>query len=184
MPAWPGLNRYETGLRSSPYANTFGWGIAGDLANQGNVAANHPTSWIRLRRVGDTFTAYTSSDGATWTANGQTTVVFSNRLYLGLMMCAHSTTFSSATLPTNFSSSALFKNFGATPGYAGALISLTTDLRPLTTNIAAFQTVAFNVGATISGAPATELQYQWQRSNGSGGFTNIPGANAASANYT
>src|SRR5205823_14905936 len=30
----------------------------------------------------------------------------------------------------------------------------------------------------------TELQYQWQRSDGAGGFTNIPAANAASANYT
>src|SRR4029434_9851790 len=87
MPAWPGLNRYEAGLRPTPYANTAGWGVAGDPSNQGNVAANHPSSWMRLRRVGDTFASYTSADGSNWTINALTTQVFSNNLYLGLMMC-------------------------------------------------------------------------------------------------
>src|SRR5438046_7888425 len=43
MPAWPGLNRYEAGLRSVRYGLTAGYGLAnngGDLASQGNTAAN------------------------------------------------------------------------------------------------------------------------------------------------
>ena len=184
MPAWPGLNRYESGLRPNPSADTAGWGIAGDASNQGNVAANHPTSWVRLRRVGDTFTGYTSSNGVDWAANAQTTVGFSNNTYVGLMLTAHSSDLASTAVPSNFTSTALFKNFGDTPGYGGAVISITSNLQPANTNLNAFQSAVFTNGASISGAPSSELQYQWQRSNGSGGFTNIPGANAASALYT
>ena len=182
-PAWPGLNRYEAGLRSVRYGTTGGYGLAsngGDPTNQGNRAADHPNSWMRLRRVGDTFTAYTSADGSNWVANSQTSLVLSN-VYLGLMVCAHSTTYSG----TNFySSTADFRNFGTTPGYGGAVITKTTDLTPASTNINAFQTATFSNGVTVTVAPSSELLYLWQRSDGSGRFTNIPGANSASSTYT
>src|SRR4029450_4979884 len=40
--------------------------------------------WLRLVRFGDTFTAYYSADGASWTTLGSATVTMSTRLRVGL----------------------------------------------------------------------------------------------------
>src|SRR5439155_11897680 len=37
----------------------------------------------------------------------------------------------------------------------------------------------FSAAATVSGAPVSELEFQWQRDDGAGGFTNIPAATAS-----
>src|SRR5207249_2274780 len=45
--------------------------------------------WVRLQRVGNTFTGYTSPDGATWSSIGSNTIAMNAAIYLGLASCAN-----------------------------------------------------------------------------------------------
>lgn len=47
------------------------------------VSANLPNQWLRVRRVGDAFTFYVSTDGTTWSAIGEQYQVFSPTVYFG-----------------------------------------------------------------------------------------------------
>jgi regulation of enolase protein 1 (concanavalin A-like superfamily) len=40
--------------------------------------------WVRLQRVGNTFTGYTSPDGVTWTVVGSSTITMGSSIFLGL----------------------------------------------------------------------------------------------------
>ena len=71
--------------------------------------------WVKLARVGTTFTAYTSADGATWTALGSQTLTLGTSIYVGLAVCSHTT----ATL-----GSVTFDNVGIVPTAAWS----TTDI--------------------------------------------------------
>src|ERR1700758_243674 len=46
--------------------------------------------WLQLVRAGNTFSAYASPDGATWTALGQTTISMASQVYIGLAVTSHS----------------------------------------------------------------------------------------------
>ena len=48
--------------------------------------------WVRLTRVGNLFTAYTSTNGVTWTQNATSTIAMGNTLYLGLGVASNDTT--------------------------------------------------------------------------------------------
>jgi outer membrane protein assembly factor BamB/regulation of enolase protein 1 (concanavalin A-like superfamily) len=48
-----------------------------------------PNAWLRLQRSGNTFTAWTSGDGATWTEVGSATVTMSATATIGLFVCSH-----------------------------------------------------------------------------------------------
>jgi glucose/arabinose dehydrogenase/regulation of enolase protein 1 (concanavalin A-like superfamily) len=50
---------------------------------------NFPDTWLRLRREGDTFIAYWSSDGFTWAEYSRTTLDLPDTLYFGLAVTAH-----------------------------------------------------------------------------------------------
>jgi regulation of enolase protein 1 (concanavalin A-like superfamily) len=47
--------------------------------------------WVRLTRSGNTFSAYSSADGTTWTLVGQTTISMAASVYIGLAVTAHLT---------------------------------------------------------------------------------------------
>jgi regulation of enolase protein 1 (concanavalin A-like superfamily) len=65
---------------------------AGSTANTaGNFPANYPDTWLRLQRVGNTFTGYAGYDGQTWTQLGSDIISISNRVYLGFLTSSHST---------------------------------------------------------------------------------------------
>jgi regulation of enolase protein 1 (concanavalin A-like superfamily) len=65
---------------------------AGSTANQtGSFPANYPNTWLRLQRVGNTFTGYAGYDGQTWTALGSDTISMSNLVYLGFSVSSHNT---------------------------------------------------------------------------------------------
>ena len=48
-----------------------------------------PKAWLELTRVGNTFTAYTSPDGSTWTEVGSGTIPMSADATIGLFVCSH-----------------------------------------------------------------------------------------------
>ena len=45
--------------------------------------------WVRLVRAGNTFSAFASPDGTTWTALGQTTIGMASQIYVGLAVSSH-----------------------------------------------------------------------------------------------
>ncbi|MEK7952316.1 LamG-like jellyroll fold domain-containing protein [Luteolibacter soli] len=50
---------------------------------------NYPDTWLRMRREGDTFIAYWSSDGFTWAEYQRTTLDLPDQVYFGLAVTAH-----------------------------------------------------------------------------------------------
>jgi autotransporter-associated beta strand protein len=168
-PPFPGLDRYETGQRTTYAGTTASWGSG---FNNGNRFATPPNSWVRLQRVNNTFTAYAGSTGTDWVVIGRTTQPYPPTILVGLEMVSHI---------QGRAGMSEFRSYGDFAGYPAAVVAVTNQ--PASTNINAGQTATFSVGASVTGAPASELQYQWQRSDGSGGFTNVPTANAASATF-
>ena len=65
---------------------------AGSAASTaGSFPANYPNTWLRLNRVGNTFTGYASYDGQTWTQLGSDTISMPNQIYLGFAVSSHNT---------------------------------------------------------------------------------------------
>ena len=52
--------------------------------------ANYPNTWVRLQRVGSTFTGYGSYDGQTWTQLGSATIAMPAQIYFGLAVSSRS----------------------------------------------------------------------------------------------
>lgn len=66
----------------------------------------YPDTWLRLRRAGNVFTAYASSDGKTWTQFGVQTVDLPADLLVGVGLTAHD--------PAG-KAEATFRDFAVTP---------------------------------------------------------------------
>ena len=45
--------------------------------------------WLKLTRTGDTFTAFVSADGVSWTPAGSITVALGSTVYVGLAVTSH-----------------------------------------------------------------------------------------------
>ncbi len=58
-----------------------------------------PNTWLRLKRSGNTFTAYSSSDGETWTLYATKTLALPSTVFFGFALTAHTT---AATATTEF----------------------------------------------------------------------------------
>lgn len=93
------------------YRNTNAGG-GGEVAPSPVIRPAYPNTWLRLVRAGDIFTAYSGTDGTTWTTVGSVNTAtwggggkMASKLMLGLATTAHNNT--SATLAT-----AKFKNLG------------------------------------------------------------------------
>jgi hypothetical protein len=54
-------------------------------------AAGAAPVWLKLARSGSTFTASTSPDGTTWTKVGTATISMAANVYVGLVVCSHTT---------------------------------------------------------------------------------------------
>ena len=50
-----------------------------------------PNTWLRLKRSGNTFTAYSSSDGETWTLYATKTLALPSTVFFGFALTAHTT---------------------------------------------------------------------------------------------
>ncbi len=74
----PGANGYHLQSRASTGGTT--------TMSAGTHAVAYPNSWIRLKRVGNLFTAYYSTNGTSWTQYSSTTVVLNSTVYVGLAL--------------------------------------------------------------------------------------------------
>lgn len=87
----------------------------GSTSTAGNFPANYPNTWLRLQRLGNTFTGFAGYDGQTWTELGSDTITMSNQVYLG---------FAVASVNTNQATTAQFANFASvTNGVIGKQIN-------------------------------------------------------------
>jgi len=158
-----GLRQFTEGNSKSVWGGgNTGWGT--------NRRLFHPDVWLRFRRSGNTFLRYASTNGVDWLFDGQVNLSPAppETLYVGL-----------AVSPARnlFAMSAEFESFGSFAGYSGATIAITSQPQNFTVNAGSSSNIS--VTATISGggAPAAgEIAYVWQRSDGLGGFTNLPTA--------
>ena len=48
-----------------------------------------PPYWLRVVRAGNTFSAYLSANGSTWTSLGETTITMASQAYVGLAVSSH-----------------------------------------------------------------------------------------------
>ncbi|HZK82794.1 MAG TPA: hypothetical protein VFC46_17055, partial [Humisphaera sp.] len=85
--------------------------------------------WVRIVRIGNTFTGYRSPDGTHWTTVGSVTIGMGSVVYLGMAMCSHVTTaLGTATMShvvVNQPSVALPASAGAGP-VTGTSVNLST----------------------------------------------------------
>lgn len=66
-------------------ARTF---VGARATASGNVPANMPYTWLRLRRVGSLFYGYASYDGQVWQLLGSSTLSIGSGAYFGLAVCS------------------------------------------------------------------------------------------------
>jgi hypothetical protein len=106
----------ETLASNSKHASTFvtkGNGVAfQNRIDTGGASANVNTTglaapyWVKVKRVGSTFTSYSSPNGTTWTVLGSQTITMGANVYIGLAVTSHN----DGDLCT-----AVFSNVTATP---------------------------------------------------------------------
>jgi phosphatidylserine/phosphatidylglycerophosphate/cardiolipin synthase-like enzyme len=61
----------------------------GSMVHTAGATATAP-HWVRLARAGDTFSAYTSADGTTWTLVGTHTIAMTPTIFVGIPVTSHS----------------------------------------------------------------------------------------------
>ncbi len=59
------------------------------ITQSGTYPVNYPDTWLRLQRVGNTFTGYASRDGRTWTVLGQAVIAMSAEVSFGMAVASH-----------------------------------------------------------------------------------------------
>jgi len=130
-------------------------------SNEGQASYSSLPYWVKLVRSGNTFSAYTSSDGSTWTQLGSTeTITMAQNVYVGLALSGDDpTTYATSTFDN------VVVTIGATPfisglsphlGGTGASVTITGS------NFGASQgsgsTVSFN-GTTASSITSWSAAY-------------------------
>ncbi|HXG46236.1 MAG TPA: LamG-like jellyroll fold domain-containing protein, partial [Methylomirabilota bacterium] len=79
-----GGNVFEAHLRSAPNAGTGRW--PGYTTSISGLA--YPNVWLRMRRQGNLFTAYRSTNGSNWIQTAQAPLALPCEVLLGLATCA------------------------------------------------------------------------------------------------
>lgn len=63
--------------------------VAGGVSTHTSGGEGTAPRWVSLARSGDTFSAYTSTDGTTWALVGTDTIVMGPTIYVGLPLTSH-----------------------------------------------------------------------------------------------
>lgn len=64
---------------------------------------NYPNTWIRLKRAGNTFTGFYSTDGKTWKQYTTSQMEISSKIYLGFAVTSHQVKKEATTVFSNIS---------------------------------------------------------------------------------
>lgn len=97
------LSMFATGASGWSYQDRT---ITGGTTFHTPGPSGAPNGWVRLVRQGNTFTAYHSTDGNTWSTVGTDTVSLASTVYVGLAVTSHdpgaltSATFTNVTVRT------------------------------------------------------------------------------------
>jgi len=162
-PMWPGRDYPEGSRRDAPNIAAVSWGSTPNYS-----LAWYPNAWLRLRRAGNTFMRYTSTDGVNWQYDGQTTLALPETIHLGLAVCS---------VANMNMANAQFESVGEFGGYPGAVIAIVSQPTNFTVN--ANSSFTDGIVATVSGGGVPsggELAFIWQRNDGSGNWVNLPTA--------
>ncbi len=95
--------------------------VNGAAAQTGFGPVNYPNTWLRVRRVGSTFTTFVSADGQAWQTLGSVSLALGNSIYFGTAVASHS--------PSQ-SVTAQFRDIGTVTG-ATTIASLSARGEPL-----------------------------------------------------
>ncbi len=157
-----------------PIDPTIGKGVKMQYSTTGGISptsplANYlyPNKWLKLQRVGNTFTAYQSLDGATWSLIGKKTFTMATTATVGLFVTSHNTgqystvgfdnvsVSGAVTLPPNdFSISASPTTVPVTAGTSGST-SITTALVSGSAESIALSATGLPLGVTAGFSPTS-----------------------------
>ncbi len=99
-----------------PVTPSVGYGVRMQYNFKGSQSVSDPTTlagfaspneWLRLKRVGNTFTSWYSTDGTTWKLIGKTTFTMNTQATIGMFVCSHN---------IGQTSTAAFDNVSIVPG--------------------------------------------------------------------
>lgn len=79
-------------VKPDGYRLTYRTATNGTTVGAGSGAATVPNAYVRMKRVGNTFTTYTSTDGVNWSTFSTATVSMGSTIYVGMATSGHSTT--------------------------------------------------------------------------------------------
>ena len=113
-------------------------------------SASTAPHWVKLTRSGNTFTAYESSDGTSWTQVGTDTIPMAQMVYVGLAVTSH-TTSASATCTFDHVSGAI----EATPDFIGRRRQHPRDAGATPPRVRVPAEAGFRDGAALIGVPPT-----------------------------
>ncbi len=125
----------------------FIWRNGTGASASSDVVAGAPPAWVRLTRTNNTFTAWYSADGNSWTVIGTSTINMPVGAYVGLAVCAHNNSALTTALIDKVSASFLPTNA------APVLNSISNQ----TVNVG--QTVAFTASVTDTSTPPLTLTF-------------------------
>jgi hypothetical protein len=161
----------------------FIWRATNNSASSSSsVTGQTAPNWVRLTRTNNTFTAYYSGNGTTWTQIGTSTnITMAVGAYVGLAVCSHNTSSLCTSLIDSVSASFLATNM---PPVISWVIPTnnSTFIQPNTITLTASATdadgtvtnVAFFNGATLLGNVTTGVGNQYS----------LTWSNAAVGSYT
>ncbi|MBI9020200.1 MAG: hypothetical protein JEZ10_02960 [Verrucomicrobia bacterium] len=128
--------------------------------------------WVRLVRVGDTFKAYHSSDGTSWTQQGSTqTIAMGEDVYLGLAVSSHNNAALCTTVFDNLDIQNGADTTAPTPNPAGFAVAPAAD-----------SSSAISMTATTGSDASGPVEYLFTETSGNPGATSSGWQ--TSANYT
>jgi len=146
---WTAAQRVETDGASSVFP--------GDWRINWPAGVDYPDAWLRIKRAGNTFTTYGSTNGLDWVQIGES--VTPDTPYPDRVMVGLRTVPTEVTAP-NTIAHASYRNYGPFT-VTGATLTITQH--PTHTTVVENTTAQFSVEVEVTGTSSSNLGYQWQR---------------------
>jgi hypothetical protein len=159
----PGASQIECNVRYTNDQATAGW--VGEIPR--GTAPAYPNAWVRIARKGSVLTAYSSTDGKSWTARATndtavvgTGVPLPSTVYIGLCTTAHNNDPVGSTFDQlRFLNVVDYDNYNSSYVYVPVTVGPTITATKSGSNINISWTPA---GGTLLGSPALGAGANWQ----------------------